>query len=102
MRIGDRHHSFSSGRDRKESDRQRTFRSTYRVGDLVLGTLVDYQTDSMAWVQIDELRVLAQLTRKYSPGSQIGLVVTALHPDIILREARDQDRKRPQGLHLIV
>jgi hypothetical protein len=102
MRIGHRQQSLSSGKDRRESRRQQAFRSTYRVGDLVLGTLVDYQTDSMAWVQIDELRVLAQLTRNYPPGTRIGLVVTALHPDIILREARDQDRKNPQGLHLIV
>ena len=102
MRIHDRGNSFTPGRDNRESARQRAFRATYKVGDLLLGNVVDYHTDSMAWVTIGDLRVLAELTNRYPIGSEIYLIVTALHPDIILQEADERAREGAKGLHLIV
>ncbi len=102
MRIQDNAGSFTSDQGSRESGRQRAFRATYKVGDLLLGTVRDYETDGMAWVSIGELRVLAELTRRYPLGSEIYLIVTCLHPNIILQEADAEARKGAQGLNIIV
>jgi hypothetical protein len=102
MRITDQGQSFTSGQENKGSGRQRAFRAAYRVGDLLLGTVVDYLTPTMAWVAIGEIRVLAELTTTYPQGSEIYLIVTALYPEIILQEADQDAKNRAKGLHLIV
>jgi hypothetical protein len=102
MRIHDRGQSFTFSQDTRGSNRQHAFRAAYRVGDLLLGTIVEYLTQTMAWVTIGELRVLAELTKKYPLGSEIYLIVTALYPEIILQEADQDAKNRAKGLHLIV
>jgi hypothetical protein len=56
----------------------------------------------MAWVTIGELRVLAELTKKYPLGSEIYLIVTSMYPEIILQEADEDAKNRATGLHIIV
>lgn len=102
MRIHDRDTSFTSGQNKKESQRQRAFRTTYKVGDLLSGIIEEYQGDARAWVIIGDLRVLAEVANTHPLGSRIYLVVTALHPAIILQEADQRLIRESQGLHLIV
>jgi hypothetical protein len=102
MRIHDQERSFTPGENNPGSNRQQAFRAAYKIGDLLLGTVVEYLTQTMAWVTIGELRVLAELTKKYPLGSEIYLIVTSMYPEIILQEADQDAKNRATGLHIIV
>ncbi|WP_462325334.1 hypothetical protein [Desulfoplanes sp.] len=102
MRIKRHKNSNQSDRPRQETPPQREFRSTYRLGDLILAKIVEYQSENMAWVTIADLRVLAKLKRHYRVGTEIFLMVSALYPEIILQEATGDTENIAQGIHLIV
>ena len=73
--------SYNGGGSR--SDR---FRSRHRRGQKVRGILVKNLPDSMAWVDIDGERLLAQLESPRTEGSRLLFLVQQLVPQIILKE----------------
>ena len=73
--------SYNGGGSR--SDR---FRNRHRPGQKVSGVLVKNLPDSMAWVDIDGERLLAQLESPRTEGSRLLFLVQQLVPQIILKE----------------
>jgi hypothetical protein len=73
--------SFNGGGSR--SDR---FRSRHRPGQKVRGVLVKNLPDSMAWVDIDGERLLAQLETARPEGSRLLFLIQQLVPQIVLKE----------------
>lgn len=73
--------SYNGGGSR--SDR---FRNRHRPGQKVRGVLVKNLPDSMAWVDIDGERLLAQLESPHPEGCQLLFLVQQLVPRIILKE----------------
>ncbi|OIQ51741.1 hypothetical protein BerOc1_00198 [Pseudodesulfovibrio hydrargyri] len=73
--------SYNGGGSR--SDR---FRNRHRPGQKVRGVLVKNLPDSMAWVDIDGERLLAQLETARPEGSRLLFLVQQLVPRIILKE----------------
>jgi hypothetical protein len=73
--------SYGGGGSR--SDR---FRSRHRPGQKVRGILVKNLPESMAWVDIDGERLLAQLETARPEGSRLLFLIQQLVPQIILKE----------------
>ncbi|MEZ7196462.1 hypothetical protein [Pseudodesulfovibrio karagichevae] len=73
--------SYSGGGSR--SDR---FRNRHRPGQKVRGLLVKNLPNSMAWVDIDGERLLAQLESAHPEGSRLLFLIRQLVPNIILKE----------------
>lgn len=73
--------SYNGGGNR--SDR---FRNRHRPGQKVRGMLIKNLPDSLAWVDIDGERLLAQLESPRPEGSRLLFLVQQLIPQIILKE----------------
>lgn len=73
--------SFGGGGSR--SDR---FRRKHRPGQKVRGLLLKNLPDSMAWVDIDGDRLLAQLESAHPEGARLLFLVQKLTPQIVLKE----------------
>lgn len=71
----------NNGRSRTES-----FRKGRRLGQKVRGILMKWVSDDMAWVNIDDHRLLAQLQSKPPVGAHLTFIIKQLQPDIILKE----------------
>ena len=102
MRIHSQGQGTGSGYPKHETRQQKQFRSRYRIGDLIRGTILTYATADMAWVAIDDLELLARLHAPYAEGTKVHFLVTGLHPDIVLKEAEHGPGGHGPGLHLIV
>ena len=74
---------FGQGGSRSDS-----FRKRHRVGQQVRGVLLKNLPDSMAWVEIDGDRLLAQLEVAHPEGSRLLFVIKQLTPEIVLKELR--------------
>jgi hypothetical protein len=101
MRIYNQGHGGDSGYSKHQTPQQKQFRSRYRIGDLIRGTILTYATADMAWVAIDDLELLAHLHAPYPEGTKVHFLVTGLHPDIVLKEAEHRPGEHGSGLHLI-
>lgn len=83
MRISGSGSSGSYGGGGSRSDR---FRNRHRPGQKVRGVLLKNLPDSMAWVEIDGERLLAQLETVHPEGSRLLFLIQQLAPKIILKE----------------
>lgn len=83
MRISGSGSSGSYGGGGSRSDR---FRNRHRPGQKVRGVLLKNLPDSMAWVEIDGERLLAQLETTHQEGSRLLFLIQQLVPKIILKE----------------
>ncbi|MCJ2164036.1 MULTISPECIES: hypothetical protein [unclassified Pseudodesulfovibrio] len=77
---GDSQNGSGSGR------RSDSFRRKYRLGQKIRGILLKNLPNSMAWVEIDDIRLLAQIEARHQEGSHLLFIVNQLTPDIILKE----------------
>lgn len=75
------------------------FRRRYKVGQTLQGTLIKWERQKLGWVQIDDQRLLANITTSPSPGDMLTFVVQQLYPDIILKEIT-QDQLNEHGIYL--
>ncbi|WP_207259609.1 hypothetical protein [Desulfovibrio sp. Huiquan2017] len=62
------------------------FRNRHRPGQKVRGVLLKNLPDSMAWVDIDGERLLAQLETAHAEGSRLLFLIQQLVPHIVLKE----------------
>ncbi len=76
--------SFSGGGG--STERSAKFRKKYKVGEIIQGTLLKWEQPNFGWVQIDELRLLANILTSHSPGDILTFVVQQLYPEIVLKE----------------
>jgi len=72
---------FGSGGNRSDS-----FKQGRKPGQKIRGTIIEWISEDMAWVDIEGHRLLAQLKSKPSIGTQLIFLVVQLNPDIILKE----------------
>ncbi|WP_291322395.1 hypothetical protein [Desulfonatronospira sp.] len=86
----------SSKDESRENPRVRSFRRRYSPGEIIRGTVLEYDTTNMAWVLVDDLRVLAWIRDHHFRGRLLHLQVESMHPEIVLKEVElDPDgRKR--------
>lgn len=99
MRIRGQGSSFSGfGGQRQESERSERFRKAHRVGQKVRGTVQEWQSPGLAWVEIDGQRLLAQVSQDASLGRERLFLVLKLSPEIVLRELSG----KPSGLDVVV
>lgn len=75
-----------SGGYGRRNDRREAFRRKHVVGQRVIGIFERWQSDSLAWVQVDGHPLLAQLGGSPQPGQRLFFIIKALHPDIVLQE----------------
>ncbi|WP_028574814.1 hypothetical protein [Desulfonatronovibrio hydrogenovorans] len=98
---------FNSGSDEEfvylamDNPRVRKFRRKYKQGDVVPGIILEYDSPGLAWVLVDDLRLLAWVARNYFRGQRLHLAVENLYPEIILREI-DLTSDNSDGLSIIV
>lgn len=87
MRIRGHGSSFSGfGGQRRDSERSERFRKAHRAGQKVRGTILEWQSPGLAWVEIDGQRLLAQVAQDSSLGLARTFLIASLTPDIVLRE----------------
>ncbi len=84
-----------------DNPRIRKFRKKYRVGHIVAGIILEYDSPRLAWVLVDDLRMLAWVTRNYFRGQRLHLVVENMYPEIVLKEVDLSDCEHG-GLSIIV
>ena len=72
---------FGGGRGRSSN-----FRQGRKVGQKVRGRVIQRVSADMAWVEIDGIRLLAQLQSPPREGTLLTFVIQQLTPEIILRE----------------
>ncbi|WP_457571038.1 hypothetical protein [Desulfovulcanus sp.] len=77
------------------------FRQRYRPGDIVQGTIVQVENPGQAWIQVGDLQLLARTNLDYPAGQKLFFLVQQLYPQIILKEA-DQDEIKTGRLNIIV
>jgi hypothetical protein len=94
MRISGSGTGGSYGGGGSRSDR---FRSRHRPGQKVRGILLKNLPDSMAWVDIDGERLLAQLETARPEGSRLLFLIQQLVPRIILKELTGTPHGRSGG-----
>lgn len=68
------------------SERSAKFRKRYRVGEILKGILVKWEYERLGWVDIGDLRLLANIQTSPSPGDELIFTVQQLYPDIVLKE----------------
>jgi len=85
MRIGDSG-SGSSGGYGSGGGRSSSFRQGRRVGQKVRGRVIKRISTDMAWVEIDGVRLLAQLQSAPREGTWLVFVIQQLSPEIVLKE----------------
>ncbi|MFZ5427221.1 MAG: hypothetical protein ACOZEN_09605 [Thermodesulfobacteriota bacterium] len=98
MRIRGQGSSFGSGGQRQESQRSERFRRAHRAGQKVKGTILDWHSPGLAWVDIEGHRLLAQVSQDSAMGLERLFLIVRLTPDIVLRELTG----KPQGLDVVV
>lgn len=84
-----------------DNPRVRKFRTKYKVGDIVPGIILEYDAPRLAWVLVDDLRMLAWVTRDYLRGQRLHLLVENMYPEILLKEI-DLNSEDSKGLSIIV
>ncbi|MFW5730656.1 MAG: hypothetical protein ACOCV7_03315 [Desulfonatronovibrionaceae bacterium] len=84
-----------------DNPRIRRFRMKYRPGQVVPGIVLEYDGPHLAWVLVEDLRLLAWVLRDYFRGQRLYLLIENTHPDIILRELDLSDQENWR-LNLIV
>lgn len=85
--------SFGGGENRSDS-----FRKKHRLGQKVRGKLLKNIADGMAWVSIDDDKLLAQLQNAHPEGARLTFIIKQLVPDIILKEIFEFDAGTSQAL----
>ncbi|MFP4084601.1 MAG: hypothetical protein ACLFP9_07000 [Desulfonatronovibrio sp.] len=100
MRIFDQN-SFEPSYLGMENPRVRKFKTRYRVGEVVSGIVLEYDAPRLAWVLVDDLRLLAWVNRDYFRGQRLHLMIENLHPEIVLKEVYLSDEEGG-GLSIIV
>ncbi len=101
MRIFDQGTREDSAYLALDNPRVRKFRARYRVGQIVHGIILEYDTPMLAWVLVEDLRVLAWVSRDYLRGQRLHLEIIQLCPEIVLKEVDLSDHKS-KGLSIIV
>jgi len=87
MRIrGQGSSSFGFDGQRQNSQRSERFRRAHRAGQKVKGTILEWHSPGLAWVDIDGHRLLAQVSQDSALGLERLFLIARLTPDIILRE----------------
>ncbi len=84
-----------------ENPRVRKFRAKYRVGQVVPGIILDYDAPGLAWVLVDDLRLLAWVAKSYFRGQRLHLIIENIYPEIVLKEI-DLTQDERKGLSIIV
>ncbi len=84
-----------------DNPRIRKFRNKYRVGNIVPGIILEYDSPRLAWVLVDDLRMLAWVVRDYFRGQRLHLVIENMYPEIVLKEI-DLTDEETRGLSIIV
>jgi len=69
-----------------ENPRVKRFRRTYSQGDVLEGIVMEYDSSQLAWVLVDDLRILAWTRNNHFRGRLLHLQVESLHPEIVLKE----------------
>lgn len=92
--------SFEASYQGMENPRVRKFKTRYRIGEIVSGIILEYDGPRLAWVLVDDLRLLAFVNRKYFRGQQLYLMIENLHPEIVLKEVYPDGEGG--GLNIIV
>ncbi|MCA1743852.1 MAG: hypothetical protein LC631_07905, partial [Desulfovibrionales bacterium] len=69
-----------------DNPRVRRFKVKYRVGQIVPGIILDYDSPGLAWVLVDDLRLLASVARDYFRGQRLHLKIESVYPEIVLKE----------------
>lgn len=86
MRIRNSGSGFSGfGKDSRSS----SFRKGRRPGQKVLGKLLKWVSDDMAWVEIDGQKLLAKLQSSPPVGAHLTFIIKQLVPEIVLKEVFD-------------
>ena len=99
MRIRGRGSStFGFGGERRESERSERFRKAHRAGQKVRGTILEWQSPSLAWVEIDGHKLLAQVAQDTALGLVRTFLIVKLSPDIVLKEISEKSG----GLNVLV
>ena len=99
MRIRGQGTSFSGhGSGQRDSGRAEQFRKAHRAGQKVRGMVMQWHSDSLAWVEIDGHRLLARVSRDSALGRERRFLIESLDPEIVLRELRGGSR----GLDVVV
>ena len=98
MRIRGNGASFGDSGARRGNERSERFRRAHRPGQKVRGTILEWRTEELAWVDIDGHGLLAQVSRHSPLGRERTFLILRLTPEIMLRELTD----RPDGLNVVV
>ena len=94
MRISDFGSGFGS--DSGKKDRREAFRRKHAQGQRVVGVFLRWQSDGLAWLEVDGQPLLAQIGGSPEPGQRIHLLVKQLHPDIVLQEITSESQAGSQ------
>lgn len=99
MRIRGQGTSFAGqGGNGRDSGRAERFRKAHRAGQKVRGTVVEWHSQDLAWVEIDGHRLLARVSRHAALGLERRFLIESVSPEIVLRELTGAS----QGLDLVV
>lgn len=79
-----------SGHSQSGRERAAAFRKRYRVGDMLTGKLVRWESQDLGWVLIEGLTLLASISSSPAPGESLTFLVKSLTPDIVLQELHGQ------------
>lgn len=90
--------SFGGQGNRSGSERSARFRKAHRPGQKVRGTILEWRTEELAWVDINGYGLLAQVSRSSPLGLERTFLIVSLSPEITLRELTD----RPDGINVVV
>ncbi|MBU1248586.1 MAG: hypothetical protein KKB70_07810 [Proteobacteria bacterium] len=82
---GDSDTSLMHGKE----ERARLFKSRHHVGQNIRGIFLRSDPSGLAWISFDGLALLTGLESPPPPGTRLHFIIQALHPDILLRETRD-------------
>ncbi|WP_147821258.1 hypothetical protein [Salidesulfovibrio onnuriiensis] len=85
MKIGQGKSSFG-GWGASTQERAEIFRRSHRVGQKVHGRLIRWQGAGLAWVNIGNQPLLAQIKSRPIPGARLTFIIQKLTPEIILKE----------------
>ncbi len=69
-----------------ENPRVRRFKRKYSQGDVIEGTVLEYDSSQLAWVLVDDIRILAWTRNNHFLGRLLHLQVESMHPEIVLKE----------------
>ncbi|WP_045212047.1 hypothetical protein [Desulfonatronovibrio magnus] len=101
MRIFDKKTQNESAYLSLDNPRVRKFRAKYRVGEVVPGIILEYDAPKLAWVLVDDLRLMAWVLKDYFRGQRLHLLIESVYPEIVMREI-DLSSEGSKGLSIIV